>query len=112
MIPFDEDFDTAVVNGYNFSYPKLCAVQESKHDGQDKLQGVSMQTQGTLLLSAVKKAEKDDGVIVRLYNPLQETATLKAKTSFRPINLAETEEGGAVTECAVASKKIITVKIN
>lgn len=112
LIPFDEDFDCAVVNGYNFSYPKLCAVQEGKHDGLDKLQGVSLQTQGTLLLSAVKKAEKDNGVVVRLYNPLQETATVKAKTAFRPTNLAETEENDAVTECAVASKKIVTVKIN
>ncbi len=111
LIPFDDDFAVAVSNGYNFSYPKLCAIQESNHNGLDGLQGVHMETQGTLLLSAVKKAEKDNGIIARLYNPMQDTATVKSEKSFIQTNLAETMDGETATECVVPSKKIITLKL-
>lgn len=111
LIPFDADFGAAVENGYNFTYPKLCAIQAENHDGVDALNGVQMQTEGTLLLSAVKKAEADNGVIVRMYNPLQETACLKSEKAFVKTNLAEKAEGDKTTECEVASKKIVTVKI-
>ena len=112
IIPFDEDFAAATENGYNFTYPKLCALQADKHDGVDALNGVSVETQGTLLTSAVKKAEADNSIIVRMYNPLQETAKISAKQAFKQTNLAETEDGKAVTELDVLSKKIITLKIN
>lgn len=112
VIPFDNDFSAALTNGYNFTYPKLSAVQEAAHDGLDALKGVSIETDGTLLLSAVKKAEKSSDIIVRMYNPLQETAKISAKQAFKQTNLAETEDSEAVTEIDVLSKKIITLKIN
>ena len=68
LIPFDADFSGAVERGYDFTYPKLCALQEGKHDGVDALKGVNVTTEGTLLTSAVKKAEKDNGLIVRFYD--------------------------------------------
>ena len=111
VIPFDEDLENAIANGYDFTYPKLCAIQEMNHDGADALKGVHLDTEGTLLLSAVKKAEKDNGVIVRMYNPLQTTAIIKATTAFVPTNLAETEEGERVNEYTVGAKKIATLKI-
>ncbi len=111
LIPFDKDFADAVVGGYNFSYPKLTAIQAENHGGVEALQGVDMQTQGTLLVSAVKKAENSDDVIVRLYNPMQDTAKLQSKRAFAQTNLAESLDGECVTECEVASKKIVTVKI-
>jgi alpha-mannosidase len=112
LIPFDADFASAVENGYNFTYPKLLAMQENRHEGEDSLNGIDLTVDGTLLLSAVKKAEKSGEVIVRLYNPLQETAKITAKQAFKQTNLAETEDGEAVTEIDVSSKKIITLKIN
>ncbi len=111
LIPFDGDFEKAVVNGYNFTYPKMMAVQEANHDGVDCLNGVDLAVDGTLLLSAVKKAENSGDVIVRLYNPLQDTAKISSKKAFAQTNLAETEDGEQVTECSVSSKKIITLKI-
>ena len=110
LIPFDADFAQAVENGYNFTYPKLSAMQEANHDGLDALKGVNLQTQGTLLLSAVKKAEDSNEVIVRMYNPLQETASVQSAQAFKTTNLAEKEDGAATTACEVASKKIVTLK--
>ena len=110
LIPFDADFAQAVENGYNFTYPKLSAMQETNHDGLDALKGVNLQTQGTLLLSAVKKAEDSNEVIVRMYNPLQETANIQSAQAFKITNLAEKEDGAATTACEVASKKIVTLK--
>jgi alpha-mannosidase len=112
LIPFDTDFATAVESGYNYTYPKLLAMQENRHEGEDSLNGIDLTVEGTLLLSAVKKAEKSGEVIVRLYNPLQETAKISAKQAFKQTNLAETEDGEAVTKVDVLSKKIITLKIN
>ncbi len=111
LIPFDSDFDKAVSKGYNFTYPKLCAIQEPNHDGLDALKGVHLETQGTLLLSAVKKEEKGDGVIVRMYNPLEATANISHKQGFTVTNLAETEAGEQAQTYDVASKKIVTLKI-
>ena len=111
LIPFDNDFAAAVTKGYDFTYPKLLAMQESAHEGVDSLNGVHFETQGTLLLSAVKKAEKDNGVIVRMYNPLQETAKVTSKQAFKQTNLAETQDGELTKECDVLSKKIVTLKI-
>ena len=111
LIPFDTDFAQAVENGYNFTYPKLSAIQADSHDGVDKLNGVNIQTQGTLLLSAVKKAEKDNSVIVRLYNPLQDTAKIHAEKAFQITNLAETQEGETTNDYDVSTKKIVTLKI-
>lgn len=111
LIPFSDDFDTALSNGYDFSYPKLFAVQEARHDGKDGLVGVNVETKGTLLLSAVKKAEKGDGVIVRMYNPLQETAYIHCEQAFSQTNLAETADGEICTECDVPSKKIVSIKM-
>ena len=88
------------------------ATQAHAQSWLDALKGVSIETDGTLLLSAVKKAEKSSDIIVRMYNPLPETAKISAKQAFRQTNLAETEDGEAVTEIDVSSKKIITLKIN
>ncbi len=110
LIPFDNDFATAAANGYNFTYPKLCALQEERHDGLDALKGVRLEAQGTLLTSAVKKAESDNSVIVRMYNPLQDTARILSKQAFRKTNLAENADEELVNECDVASKKIVTLK--
>lgn len=111
IIPFDEDFSVAVRSGYDFSYPKLCALQEARHEGKDKLAGVNFETQGTLLLSAVKKAEKNDDVIVRMYNPMQETAHISSAKEFSQTNLAENLQEEWVTEYDVASKKIVSIRI-
>ena len=111
LIPYDEDFAAAVTNGYNFTYPKLCAMQEANHDGVDALKGVHMETEGTLLVSSVKKAEKSNDVIVRMYNPMQDTARMKAKEAFTLTNLAENVDGETVKEYDVLSKKIVTVKV-
>ena len=110
IIPFDEDFAEAVSDGYDFAYPKLCTVQAENHDGVDTLNGICVETQGTLLTSAVKKAEKSDGVIVRMYNPLQTTAHITSEKTFVQTNLAENADGDVVNECDVASKKIVTIK--
>ena len=110
LIPFDADLETAVENGYNFTYPKLCAIQAERHDGVDALKGVCVETEGTLLTSAVKKAEADNGVIVRMYNPLQDTARISSKQAFRKTNLAENADEALANACDVASKKIVTIK--
>ena len=110
LIPFDEDFAEAVSDGYNFAYPKLCAMQAESHNGVDTLNGIHIETQGTLLTSAVKKAEKSDGVIVRMYNPLQAAAHITSEKTFVQTNLAENADGDVVNECDVASKKIVTIK--
>lgn len=110
LIPFDTDFADAAVNGYDFTYPKLCSLQADRHDGVDALKGVSVETQGTLLTSAVKKAEKGNGIIVRMYNPLQDTARIFSKQAFSKTNLAETADEVLANECEVASKKIVTIK--
>ena len=112
LIPFDKDFAEAVSNGYDFTYPKLCAIQSANHGGVDALNGVHIETDGTLLLSAVKKAETSDEVIVRMYNPMQDTARITSKQAFRQTNLAETEDGATVNTCDVASKKIVTLKFD
>ena len=110
LIPFDGDFAAAAVNGYNFTYPKLCALQSDNHDGIDALKSVHVETKGTLFTSAVKKAEADNGIIVRMYNPLQDTASIASKQSFQKTNLAETANDGNANECEVASKKIVTIR--
>ena len=110
IIPFGDDFATALTKGYDFSYPKLSAIQEGSHTGKAALNGVTLNVEGTTLLSAVKKAETNGDVIVRMYNPLQETATVRGK-AFAQTNLAETECGDSVTECNVGSKKIVTLRI-
>jgi alpha-mannosidase len=110
LIPFDTDFSSAVENGYNFTYPRLCALQVDKHDGVDVLKGVNMEIQGTLLTTAVKKAETDNGVIVRMYNPLQDVAIVSSSQPFQKTNLAETTNESKVTECEVTPKKILTIK--
>lgn len=111
VIPFDEDFAAAVCDGYNFTYPKLRAMQTEKHGGADALNGVCVQAQGTLLTSAVKKAETDNSVIVRMYNPLQEMAQVQAAEGFRVTNLAENADGEEVNAYDVASKKIVTIRL-
>ncbi len=111
LIPFGGDFDKALSDGYDFSYPKLLAMQEANHEGKDALIGVQFKTQGTLLLSAVKKAERSDDVIVRMYNPLQETAQIQSEQKFSQTNLAETLCGEASMECSVLPKKIVSVRI-
>ena len=103
-------YELAVENGYNFTYPKLCAIQAERHGGVDALKGVCVETEGTLLTSAVKKAEADNGVIVRMYNPLQDTARISSKQAFRKTNLAENADEALANACDVASKKIVTIK--
>jgi alpha-mannosidase len=110
LIPFDTDFSGAVENGYYFTYPKLCALQADKHDGMDELKGINVTTEGTLLTSAVKKAEADNSVVVRMYNPLQDTARIVAKQAFRKTNLAENADENFANECEISSKKIVTIK--
>ena len=110
LIPFDGDFASVAERGCNFSYPKLCALQADKHDGVDALKGVSVETQGVLFTSAVKKAEKDNGVIVRMYNPLQDIASVSSKQTFQKTNLAENVNESVVNECEVGPKKILTIK--
>ena len=110
LIPFDTDFSDAVENGYNFTYPRLCGLQADKHDGMDELKGVNVTTEGTLLTSAVKKAEADSSVVVRMYNPLQNTARIVSKQMFRKTNLAENVDENLVSDCEVSSKKIVTLK--
>jgi alpha-mannosidase len=110
LIPFDTDFSGAVENGYHFTYPKLCALQADKHDGMDELKGINVTTEGTLLTSAVKKAEADNSVVVRMYNPLQDTARIVAKQAFRKTNLAENADENFANECEISSKKIVTIK--
>ena len=110
LIPFDGDFEAAATNGYNFSYPKLCALQADNHAGVDALKGVSVETKGTLFTSAIKKAEKDNGVIVRMYNPMQTAASISSAQAFQKTNLAETANEGTVNACEVGAKKILTVK--
>ncbi len=111
LIPFGEDFASGLSNGYDFSYPKMLARQEERHEGKDALVGVSFAVEGTLLLSSVKKAEKSNDLIVRLYNPLQSAAHIYSETAFAQTNLAETAEGQSVTECEVLPKKIVTLKL-
>ena len=110
LIPFDTDFSSAVENGYNFTYPRLCALQVDKHDGVDVLKGVNMEIQGTLLTTAVKKAEADNGVIVRMYNPLQDVAIVSSSQPFQKTNLAENANESVINECEVGPKKILTIK--
>jgi alpha-mannosidase len=110
LIPFDGDFEAAATNGYNFSYPKLCALQADKHDGAEALKGVNVTTEGTLLTSAVKKAEAYNSVVVRMYNPLQDTARIASKQVFRKTNLAENVDENLANDCEVSSKKIVTIK--
>ena len=110
LIPFDNDFDEALSNGYDFSYPKLFAIQEARHDGKDKLVGINIETQGTLLLSAVKKAEEGNAVVVRMYNPLENTAHILSKQAFAKTNLAEKADEDTVNNYDVAAKKIATLK--
>jgi alpha-mannosidase len=85
-------------------------LQADKHDGMDALKGVNVTTEGTLLTSAVKKAEADNSVIVRMYNPLQDTVRIVSKQTFRKTNLAENADEDLVSDCEVSSKKIVTLK--
>ena len=110
LIPFDADFANAAENGYNFAYSKLCALQSEKHDGLDALKGVSVDVQGTLLTTAVKKSEKDSDVIVRIYNPLQKDAYIQSEQKFQKTNLAETIDEDKADKCKVGPKKIVTIK--
>ena len=71
---------------------------------------MKLEMQGTLFTTAVKKAEADNGVIVRMYNPLQDAAIVSSSQPFQKTNLAETTNESVVKECEVGPKKILTVK--
>lgn len=75
----------------------------------------------TLVLSAVKKAEDRDGVVVRLYNPTEQAVKARLRTALpvreaHEVNLAERRLGklsvkdGAV-ELDTPAKKIVTVEL-
>ena len=111
VTPFGDDLEAVLSNSYNFSYPKLCARAENRHEGLDSLADLHFDTEGVLLVSAVKKAEESDDVIVRMYNPLRTTAFVRSEKKFSKTNMAETLAGEEVTRCDVKSKKILTVRV-
>ena len=104
---FKPEGETVMLNGDN------ATVTLVEKDEIKAIYSICVPAEGISVCSTVTVyADKSDEIIVRLYNPLQETAKISAKNAFVQTNLAETEDGEAVTEIDVASKKIVTLKIN
>ncbi len=73
----------------------LCAVMAKPHDGPLPLEGSLVDlTPGGLVVSAIKRAEREEALLVRFYNPLgtEQEATLTIGPAFRDAVLARLDE--------------------
>ena len=68
-----------------------------------------------LVLTAMKKAEDSDRIIIRLFNPTEETVTGEIKTVFKNAKIVNLNEGDAkdfdLSAISVAPHKIVTIEV-
>ena len=97
-------------------------VQAGAHGGDlPKRQSFLEVTPNNLVLSALKQAERGEGIVLRLFNPTEE-ALDGAVTFFKPVEQAEfltleelpgekVEPDGNTVRFAVPTRKIVTVRV-
>jgi alpha-mannosidase len=122
IVPHAGNWQAAYQEAHAFNAP-LRAVSTGVHDGTMPLiqNLVSLQGEG-LVLSAVKTAEKGDGLIVRFYNILGRAVVACLQTyqplqSARLVNLAEEElreltlDGPGLLRVVANTRQIVSVKL-
>ncbi len=119
IIPFDNASKAkAYHEGFTFHGDTLLAKQNGKHSGTQPAQKVLVTVTGDYMsFAAMKKAEADDGAVIRFYNASDDATTLTfdfpmGKESISVVNLAEdVKENLADNTVAVPAKKIVSYKI-
>ncbi len=123
---YKDDWKTAGVQCFEreHKYP-VFSVQHSRYKGTglSKCNSFFNLNPAELILTAVKKSEQNDGVVIRFFNPTEDTISGTLTTLF-PIKKAESlkineESSGEIKlnhkkeiNIKVPKKKIITIKIN
>lgn len=112
-----------VQHGYDFNYP-LQAMQVEAHTGSlPAVYSYAAVSSPTVILTAMKKAEDSDALILRMYESAGKAEAVKVKvppgaTSAELTNLMETENDGTVSlsgNMALVDIKpweILTIKVN
>ena len=106
IVPF-ENFLNGAQAGYDFANEYLYAVQ-AEHTGQKSLFEISG---SGLVVSAIKKAEAAERVVVRIYNPHTEavTASVNGVKTISLADMKEMEIKPLDTQFEVPPKKIMTL---
>ncbi len=120
IIPFDAGSKAkAYHEGFTFHGDTLVAKQNGKHDGSQPAQKVLVTASGDYMsFAAMKKAEVDDGAVVRFYNASDDATTLsftfpEGKKCVSVVNLAEIPQEELHSDVvSVPAKKIVTYKIS
>jgi len=90
-------------------------VQTCKGIGTKNTAYSALEIPEKLVLTALKKAEDSDKIIIRLYNPTEETVTGEIKTVFKNAKIVNLNEGDAkdldLSEISVAPHKIVTIEV-
>jgi alpha-mannosidase len=123
LVPHAGNWRVVYPEAHAFNAP-LRAISTDSHMGHLPLAHSLVELRGDgVVLSAVKRAEKGDGWIVRCYNIL-ETAVVAQMQSFIPpraawiVNLAEEEvrelplDGSGLLRVALGGRQIVTVKLH
>ena len=119
IIPFDASSKAkAYHEGFTFHGDTLLAKQNGKHEGTQPAQKVLVTANGDYMsFAAMKKAEADDGAVVRFYNASDDATTLTfdfpmGKQNLSVVNLAEdVKEPLNENTVTVPAKKIVSYKI-
>lgn len=121
IIPFDAEHRAeAYHQGYSFNGEPFAAVYTKSHGGTLPSQKTYVTCKGDFFgFSALKTAESDDSMILRMYNADNETHDLNVVSQNRTVSvsdLAETEGSdldmaGSEARISVTKKKIITLRI-
>lgn len=123
LIPYDTaNRAEAYAAGYTFSYPSALAIGTTKHEGVLSAAADYVRFDNEhIRMTAFKKAEDRDAVILRLFNTTAESVTLTMEVSpafkeAKLTNLAEERQADLpVTEgkivLKIPAKKIMTVEL-
>ena len=121
IIPFAADTRACAYHeGFTFNGDALHAVATGKHDGTQPAQKTLVKASGDYMsFVAFKKAEADEGAVLRFYNANREATELdltfpQGVQTIVSVNLAENEQEtlcGDQLQVKVPGKKIVSYKI-
>lgn len=123
FIPYEKsERSEAYALGYGFAYPSLCAISSESHKGRlpSSLELISFNDE-YIRMSALKKAEYTNGLVIRFFNTHTESLplTLTLAPIFRKATLIDLGEA-FISELSISdsklnldigAKKIVTIEL-
>ena len=104
--------DEAVRRARNFCRPPLFAAVTGPHAGQNFAPGLSLQADGLVLTSCLKRAEDQKGWILRLFNPGEGETSLTFSLPVRETDLKEEACKEPSCRFTLGPKKIMTFRLD